>query len=297
MSSSAIATRRPFAGSIPASAGIGLRFRHHREVIDTRPAAAWFEVHAENYFGAGPTPAALDVIRRDYPLSLHGVGLSLGSADGLCQQHLERLREQIRRYEPGLISEHLSWSVVDGSYLADLLPLPMTEEALGIVCRNVERAQDHLGRQILVENPSSYLRYQHSTVPEWEFLAAVAQRTGCGILCDINNLYVSAQNHGWDARQYLHALPRQAVKEFHLAGHSLREFDSGAVIRIDDHGSPVCDAVWSLFAEALGRFGRLPTLIEWDTDVPAFSVLQAEAAAANDILGRCVTDCSRDYAA
>ena len=221
---------------IPVKAGIGLRFRHHQPVLDTRPAVAWFEVHIENYMGGGSAPHYLDAIRRDYPVSLHGVGTSLGSADGLDVAHLALLRSVVERVEPGLVSEHLSWSITGGTYLADLLPLPMTEEALSVVCRHVDEVQACLRRRILVENPSTYLRFSHSTIPEWEFLAQVAQRTGCGILCDVNNIYVSACNHGWDASTYLTSMPAAAVGEIHLAGHSVRPLDDRLVLRIDDHG-------------------------------------------------------------
>ena len=275
---------RDARGAVPAAAGIGLRFQHHRAVLDTLPAVAWLEAHTENYFGDGPSIRTLEAIRRDYPTSLHGVGMSLGSADGLDAHHLERVREVVHRIDPGLVSEHLSWSIAGGIYLADLLPLPMTEEALDVVCRNVQQMQDALQRRILVENPSSYLRYRHSTIPEWEFLAAVAQRTGCGILCDVNNIYVSACNHGWDASTYLAALPMQSVGEIHLAGHSVREIDGGQVLRSDDHGSRVAPQVWVLYRQALARFGPRPTLIEWDTNVPPLDVLLAEAAHAAELL-------------
>jgi len=276
----------PAPGPIPAEAGIGLRFAHHREVVETRPRIAWFEVHAENYLGGGPTPAMLERVRRDYPISLHGVGLSLGSAEGLSTDHLRRIRELVGRFDPGLVSEHLSWSVVGGNYLADLLPLPMTEEALDVVCANVDRAQHALGRRLLVENPSSYLRYRHSTIPEWEFLATVARRTGCGILCDVNNIFVSACNHGWSASDYLAALPPHAVREIHLAGHSERALEGGKTIRIDDHGSRVRAPVWDLFDEAVARFGPVPALIEWDTAIPPLDVLMAEARCAQGVLER-----------
>jgi uncharacterized protein (UPF0276 family) len=269
---------------IPASAGIGLRFPHHRAVLEERPAAAWFEVHPENYMGGGTPPSYLDAVRRDYPLSLHGVGLSLGSADGLDERHLSRLRQLIERIEPGLISEHLSWSATGGVHFAELLPLPLTEEALAVVCRNVEVTQDFLGRGILVENASSYLRYRHSTIPEWEFVAAVAARTGCGILCDVNNIFVSASNHGFDPLRYLRALPGERIGEIHLAGHTLRKFGDGRSIRIDDHGSRVGREVWALYAEAVTLFGRVPTLIEWDTDVPPLAVLLEEVAQAQSIM-------------
>jgi len=277
-------SERSGRGSIPAEAGIGLRFRHHGEVLETRPDAAWFEVHTENYMGGGSAPAVLDAIRRDYAISLHGTGLSLGSAEGLDVAHLARVREAVDRFEPVLVSEHLSFSVASGTYLADLLPLPMTEEALAVVCRNVAQAQDLLKRRILVENPSTYLRFRHSTIPEWEFLAQVAGRTGCGILCDVNNIYVSACNHGWRASSYLEALPPSAIGEIHLAGHSVRQIDAARTIRIDDHGSRVAPEVWTLYAEALARFGPVPTLIEWDTDVPPMTVLLEEAAHAGMLI-------------
>jgi uncharacterized protein (UPF0276 family) len=242
-------------------AGIGLRFSHHDAVVTEKPAIAWFEVHPENYMGGGKPIAYLERIRRDYPISLHGVGLSLGSADGLDAAHLDRLRRLADRIEPGLVSEHLSWSAIEDKHFPELLPLPLTEETLDVVCRNVEVMQGVLGRRILIENPSSYLRFRHSTILEWEFIAAVAQHTGCGILCDVNNIFVSAANHGFDPRQYLNALPPAAIGEIHLAGHRLRRFDDGRTIRIDDHGSRVCGEVWALYRDAIARFGRVPTLI------------------------------------
>jgi uncharacterized protein (UPF0276 family) len=275
-------------GPVPAKAGIGLRFQHHRAVLETAPAVAWMEVHTENYMGGGAPLACLDAIRRDYPIALHGVGLSLGSAEGLDAAHLERIRRVAERIEPALMSEHVSWSVADGNYLADLLPLPMTEEALAAVCRNVDEMQSVLKRRILVENPSTYLRFRHSVIPEWEFMAAVAARTGCGLLCDVNNIYVSAHNHGWDASAYLAALPSAAVGEIHLAGHSVRTVPGGGTLRIDDHGSHVSAEVWVLYLEALTRFGPVPTLIEWDNDVPALDVLVAEADHAGALLARAV---------
>jgi Uncharacterized protein conserved in bacteria len=268
-------------GDSPAGAGIGLRFQHHEQVLATRPAVPWLEVHTENYFGGGASARTLDRVRRDYPLSLHGVGLGLGNAEGIDMAHLGRVRDVVRRVEPGLVSEHVSWSSVAGTYLADLLPLPMTEEALDVVCSHVSRAQDFLRRQILVENPSTYLSFQHSTIPEWDFIATVAGRTGCGILCDVNNIFVSASNHGWDASEYIARLPKAAVREIHLAGHARRELPQGATLLIDDHGSRVSAAVWSLYEEALSRFGAVPTLVEWDNDVPALDVLLEEASRAS----------------
>jgi uncharacterized protein len=269
---------------IPKRAGIGLRFPHHQAVIACRPAVAWLEVHSENYLGGGAPLRDLETIRRDYPLSLHGIGLSLGSVDGLDAVHLERVAALAARIEPGLVSEHLTWSVSDGDYLGDLLPLPLTEEALDVVCDNVDRFQEALRRRILVENPSSYLHYRHSTIAESEFLFAVVRRTGCGILCDISNIFVSAANHGWDAHTYLAALPPAAIEEFHLAGSSVRPLSDGAALRIDDHGLPVDPAVWALFAEAVERFGPRPTLIEWDSNIPPLETLIAEADRASAVL-------------
>jgi uncharacterized protein (UPF0276 family) len=275
-------------GRIPARAGIGLRAPHVAEVQATRPLVAWLEVHAENYMGGGPSLRSLDQIRRDYPISVHGVGLSLGSAAGLDGRHLARLGRLVGRLEPALVSEHLSWSVAGGAYLNHLLPLPYTEETLSVLGRNVMRAQEHLGRVILVENPSSYLRFGHSTIPEPEFLAALVARTGCGLLCDVNNVFVSAHNFGLDAKAYLDALPAAAVREVHLAGHAANDVD-GRTILIDDHGAPVAAPVWTLYRYALGRFGPVPTLVEWDTTLPSLDVLLREAWAADACL-HAVTD-------
>jgi len=281
----------------PAAAGIGLRFAHHEAVVATRPPVPWFEVHAENYFGGGTNLRFLQAVRADYGVALHAVGVSLGSAQGIDAAHLERLCALVACIEPCLVSEHLSWSTVDGHYLTDLLPLPLTEEALGTVCANVDRVQSRLRRQILVENPSSYLRYRHATIPEWEFLAAVARRTGCGILCDVNNIFVSACNHGWNASAYLAALPEPLIGEIHLAGHSCRRLDDGRVIRVDDHGGPVAAEVWDLYQEALARFGPVPTLVEWDNNIPTLDVLLAEAAHAETILQALGTNVEQSIAA
>ena len=236
-------------------------------------------------WAAGRRCAYLDSIRRDYPISLHGVGLSLGSAEGLDV-------DSPGAYPPGRSSaSSRDWSpnIFPGAssavaYLADLLPLPMTEEALDLVCRHVEQTQALLQRQILIENPSTYLQYRHSSIPEWEFIAAVAARTGCGILCDVNNIYVSSCNHGWDPSAYLAALPADAIGEIHLAGHTVRRLENGYTLRIDDHGSRVAADVWALYDEALARFGPRPTLIEWDTNVPPLAVLLEEAAHADALL-------------
>ncbi|HEY2532289.1 MAG TPA: DUF692 domain-containing protein [Xanthobacteraceae bacterium] len=272
------------AHPVPAKAGIGLRFQHHQTVLEAPRAVAFMEVHTENYMGGGSPICTLEAMRRDYPVSLHGVGLSLGSAEGLDPVHLDRIRDVAARIEPALMSEHIAWSVSGGSYLADLLPLPMTEEALEVLCNHVDQMQAVLGRNILVENPSTYMQFRHSTIPEWEFMAAVAEHTGCGILCDVNNIYLSAKNHGWDASTYVAALPPNAIGEIHLAGHSIRELPDGGTLRIDDHGSRVIKEVWSLYEEALRRFGPVPTLIEWDTNVPPLDVLIEEACHADVLI-------------
>jgi uncharacterized protein len=264
--------KRGIAGAI----GVGLRAPHLAAFVADRPAIGWLEVHAENYMGGGAAPAQLDAIRCDYPLSLHGVGLSLGSADGLDEAHLLRLKNLVERYEPCRVSEHLAWSMAGGTYLNDLLPLPYTEESLAIVARHVARAQEVLGRKLFVENPSSYLRFRHSTIAEPDFLAELVRRTDCGLLCDVNNIYVSATNLGFDAACYLDALPPMAVGEIHLAGHA-EVMRSGAALLIDDHGSPVPPPVWALYGSALRRFGAVATLVEWDKNLPALPVLLDEA--------------------
>jgi uncharacterized protein len=268
-----VASRWP----VPACAGVGLRAQHHLYVLTETPRIGWFEVHSENYFAAGGVHVeALLKIRERYPLSLHGVGLSLGSVDPLNTEHLARLRRAVARFEPGLVSEHLSWSSFGGRFANDLLPLPYTEEALRHVARNIARTQEALGRQILIENVSSYLQFTGASMTEWEFVAGVAAEAGCGILLDINNVYVAAENHGFDTQRYLQGIPVGSVQEIHLAGHSRVQINGGSVL-IDTHGGPVSDAVWGLYAAAVARFGSIPTLVEWDTDLPSFEVLQAEA--------------------
>lgn len=267
-----------------AKIGVGLRAPHLAEILATRPAIGWFEVHPENYMGDGPALARLLAVRRDYPVSLHGVGLSLGSANGIDREHLGRLKAVVERVEPFLVSEHLSWSVADGRYLNDLLPLPYTEEALDVVSRNVTTAQDTLGRRILVENPSAYLRFRESTIAEPEFLAELARRTGCGLLCDVNNIFVNCTNFEADAADYLERVPREAVGEIHLAGH-FRSERQGRPLLIDDHGSAVCNEVWALYRRAIERFGLVPSLVEWDKNLPPLAALLAEARQAERAAG------------
>ncbi|MEJ1960103.1 MAG: DUF692 domain-containing protein [Gammaproteobacteria bacterium] len=269
-------------------AGIGLRAIHHQEVLARAPGVGWFEAHSENYFSrasplSGSPRTVLAGVRRNYPVSLHGVGLSIGSTDALDEQHLGEIVRLAKEIEPMLVSEHLSWASVGGRFANDLLPLPYTEEALQHMVSRVGQVQDALGRQLLVENVSSYLQFAHSQIDEWDFLAELARRSGCGLLLDVNNIYVSAMNHGFEALHYLHGIPRDCVREIHLAGHSIHTV-GGREIRIDTHSAPVCDAVWSLYAAALERFGPVPTLIEWDTDIPALDVLVAEAQKADRLL-------------
>jgi len=271
---------------VPAGAtgaGIGLRTPHIAEILATRPAVAFLEIHAENYMGGGPALAALQRLRCDYPFSLHGVGLSLGGSDPLDTRHLARLESLVARLEPVFVSEHLAWSAVDGAYFNHLLPLPYDEESLDTMCSRVARAQEALGRRILVENPARYLRFRHSPIPEPAFLGELARRTGCGVLLDVNNVYVSCRNFEEDSHAYLDALSADAVGEIHLAGHSTNDAD-GRTILIDDHGSRVAGPVWKLYAHALERCGPVPTLVEWDTNLPDLAVLLDEAAAAQRYL-------------
>jgi uncharacterized protein (UPF0276 family) len=269
---------------LPASAGVGFKPEHFDTIRRTRPRLGFFEVHAENYMGAGGLPhAQLSALRADFALSLHGVGLSIGGADDLNADHLARLRELCDRYQPDSFSEHLAWSSHGGDYLNDLLPLPYTDETLTQVCAHVAQVQDALGRQMLLENPSTYVLFEQSTIPETEFLAQVVRRTGCGLLLDVNNVFVSATNHRTDPLAYLSAFPLSAVAEVHLGGHDTEMLPSGPLL-IDAHGSPVADPVWSLYAHVLSRTGPLPTLIEWDNDLPPWSDLLAEAMRAQAML-------------
>jgi uncharacterized protein len=271
----------PATSNLPLSAGIGLRAPHVREVLTTRPEVPWFEVHSENYFAdGGPALAALDRLRGDYPVSLHGVGMSLGSTDPLDRHHVAKLKRLIARVEPAIVSEHLCWGAVGGRHFNDLLPMPFTDEALDHICMRVARVQDLLGREIAVENVSAYVAFRESTMTEAEFVANVARRTGCTLLLDVNNVYVNAVNHGFDADAYIAAIPPGAVAEYHLAG-----FETNGACLIDTHGAPVAADVWALYARTVARIGPRPTLIEWDTDLPAFAVLEGEARTAQRILG------------
>ncbi len=265
-----------------ATAGIGLRAPHYRAFVDGAPGVDWLEVHSENYFGDGGYDlGVLERVRERYPVSLHGVGLAIGAAsdgaacDARFERHLARLASLVDRVEPALVSEHLCWGALGARHFNDLLPLPYTREALAHVAARVARVQDRLRRRILIENVSSYVAFRASEMPELEFVAALAGRTGCAVLLDVNNVYVNARNHGFDAERAVDAMPDCDVAEIHLAGHSV-----GDDVLIDDHGSRVAPAVWSLYERAIARFGPVPTLIEWDTDVPPLSVLIEEAEAA-----------------
>ena len=269
---------------IPVQAGIGLRQPHLNQVLLEKPDIGWLEVHAENFFSAdGAHINTLEKIREDYPLSVHGVGLSLGTTDQLNLSHLQKLKTMIERFQPAQVSEHLSWGAVHGQYFNDLLPVPYTESSLRNFCDNVSRAQDFIGRQLLIENPSSYLEFRESEISEWEFYASLPKYTGCALLLDVNNFFVNSFNHGFHQHSYIEAVNPVDVKEIHLAGHAVKHFDEGTVL-IDDHGSLVNDEVWSLYSETLDKLGPKPTLIEWDTDIPDISVLLSEAQHADQRL-------------
>lgn len=266
-----------------ATTGIGLRAFHTEQILAEKPKVGFLEAHSENYFRIGGIPfEQLMKAREDYAISLHGVGLSLGSADGVSAEHLAKLAALAEQVKPVLVSEHISWSAADGKSVPDLLPLPMTKDALNSICANIAKVQDVLKRQILVENPSSYLAFADREMTEPEFIAAVLKRTGCGLLLDVNNIHVSAHNTGADALAYLDALPKDAAQEIHLAGYHVNE-TSGREIFVDAHNHPVYDAVWDLYRAALERLGDIPTLIEWDADLPPLSVLLNEAKKADDI--------------
>ena len=270
------------SGPVPAGAGIGLRSAHHEALVRERPAVGWIEVHTENYFhDGGPHLAALEKARELYPLSLHGVGMGLGSSDPLDRTHLAHVARAIARFEPTLVSEHACWGSHAGEHFNDLLPLPYTEEAVAYLAARVIQVQDVLGRQILIENLSCYLAFSSSRLTEWEFLAALVERSGCGLLLDVNNAYVNSVNVGLDARAFIDGLPSGAVQEIHLAGHTRRRVGERTLL-LDDHGSRVPEAVWQLYDHAIRRFGAVPTLIEWDTNLPELSVLAEEAAQAGN---------------
>ncbi|TCM87091.1 DUF692 domain-containing protein [Rhodovulum steppense] len=269
---------------LPNAAGVGFKPQHFAAIRETAARIGFFEVHAENYMGAGGLPhAQLTALRADFPISLHGVGLSIGGAGPLDADHLARLRALIDRYQPESFSEHLAWSSHGAEYLNDLLPLPYTGETLAIVCDHVDAVQQALGRRMLLENPATCVLFAQSTIPEVDFLSEISRRTGCGLLLDINNVFVSASNHRTDPRAYLADFPMDRVGEIHLGGHDSEDLPSGPLL-IDTHGSPVADPVWTLYAEVIARIGPRPTLVEWDNDLPDWPVLAAEADRAQAIL-------------
>jgi hypothetical protein len=265
-----------YSSGIPLRAGAGFKTAHFSSIDETRPDVGWFEVHPENYMVLGGSfHHYLTAIRENYPLSLHGVGLSLGSVDGVCKQHMSSLKKLIDRYEPDLVSEHLSWSRWQSTSLNDLLPVPYTHEAMNVFVRNIDTAQMALGKTLLIENPSSYLAFKDADYTESDFLVTLAKQSGAKILLDVNNVYVSAMNHGFDANTYIEAIPAELVGEMHLAGHRINHTEHGAIC-IDDHGSAVADPVWKLYEFTLEHIGIKPTLIEWDNHVPAWAVLYKE---------------------
>ena len=276
---------RGYAGPGARSVGVGFKAEHFEPIVETRPELGFFEVHAENYMGAGGPPhRRLDAIRERYPLSLHGVGLSIGSPGPLDRAHLNRLAAVARRFEPALVSEHLAWSTHEGAFLNDLLPLPYTHETLARVADHIDETQNALRRTILLENPSTYVVFAESTYEETDFLREIARRAGCGLLLDVNNVFVSATNHGRDLARYLADFPLPAVGEIHLAGFAEDTDDAGLPLLIDAHDSPVRDAVWSLYGDAVRRLGPTPTLIEWDNDLPSWPTLLDEARRAERVM-------------
>lgn len=281
--------------NLPARSGIGLKAQHYQDIIEHQPDVGWFEIHAENYMGdGGPPHAYLNKISETYPLSIHGVGLSLGSASGINAEHLGRFKTLIQRYQPAQISEHLSWSQHDNIFLNDLLPLPYTEEALHIFQKNIDHVQDTLNQKILIENPSAYIGFNNNTLEEPEFLNQLCQKTGCGLLLDINNIYVSAHNQEFSAHDYLLAIDDKNVKEIHLAGHATQTLSNNNTLKIDDHGSAICDEVWQLYDTFINKTQKTyPTLIEWDTNIPTINILLAEAQQAEKRMDKLLMELQR----
>jgi hypothetical protein len=272
----------PATNTLPCVAGIGLRAPHYDEVLETLPKLGWVEVHNENFFGGGAPLHTLLKVREHYPVSMHGVGMGLASTSPLDPAHLSALRHLCDVVQPAVVSEHLCWNSAEGMVINDLLPFPYTREALAHVAQRVEQVQEKLGRQLLVENLSSYLSFSHSEMSEGEFLAELTRRTGCGILFDVENLYVNVRNLGVDAVAFIKAIPHEAVKEYHLAGYSVRD---GCLV--DTHNHPIYPEVWELYEYVLSQIGPRSTLIEWDADIPALSVLMGEAAKAQQRMESC----------
>ena len=286
------------AHAITGLAGTSFKPQHLKTILSGPKPRGFFEVHAENYMGAGGPPhRALETIRQSRPVSLHGVCMSIGAPQPLDAAHLKRFRDLVRRYQPALVSEHLAWSTHERVYHNDLLPLPLTEATMTTVADHIDEVQEAIGRPLLIENPSTYVLYRESTMSETDFIRAVARRAGCGLLLDVNNVFVSATNHGFSALQYLADFPLAAVGEIHLAGHAEERDDEGDPLLIDSHDRPVADAVWALYETVIARTGPIPTLIEWDSETPEWPRLEAEAAAAQALLDRAGSIAGRSHAA
>jgi uncharacterized protein (UPF0276 family) len=290
-STASTSTLRFPSHSIDGLAGTSFKHEHLAAILADGRQRGFFEVHAENYMGAGGPPhRALEAVRRDHPLSLHGVCMSIGGMQPLDAAHLQRFRNLVERYEPALVSEHLAWSTHETTYFNDLLPLPYTAATLARVCDHIDQVQTAIRRPILLENPSTYVAFVESTMSETEFIRQIAVRTGCGLLLDVNNVFVSATNHGFSALDYLSDFPLWRAGEIHLAGHAAQTDDEGELLLIDSHDGPVADAVWKLFDIVIARCGAIPTLIEWDSKIPDWPILRTEAAAAQQILDRHAAD-------
>jgi uncharacterized protein len=270
---------------LPNAAGIGLRLQHLTEVVATRPAVAWLEIHPENFLANPHATELLTELSRQYPISVHTVGISIGSSDGIDRAHLQRLRAFVDRIDPVMVSGHLAWSTNDGMYLNDLLPLPYDEEALRTVASHLDEVQEVLGRPYVIENPSSYVAFSTSTMTEVEFLNEIVHRTGCQLLCDVSNVYLSAHNMGYDPYPFIDDLPASAIRELHLGGFTSEEDEAspGATLLVDTHASTIAQPVWELYDYALRRFGRKPTIVEWDTDIPSLATLVGEADRADTV--------------
>ncbi len=281
--------------AIVGQAGTSFKHEHLPAIMADGKSRGFFEVHAENYMGAGGPPhRALETIRQDNPVSLHGVCMSIGGPQPLDREHLGRFKSLVERYEPALVSEHLAWSTHENTFFNDLLPLPYTNETLSRVCAHIDEVQEEIGRPILLENPSTYVIFRESTMSETDFIRAIARMTGCGLLLDVNNVFVSATNHGFSALDYLSDFPLAKVGEIHLAGHAEQADDEGELLLIDSHDGPVADAVWKLYEIVIQKCGPVPTLIEWDSNIPDWPVLKAEATAAQRILDQYVGFSSLD---
>lgn len=271
---------------LPSRAGVGLKAQHIDAILSSKADIGFFEVHAENYMGAGGMPhAQLHAIRENYPISVHGVGMSIGNSTRIDPDHLARFKAVVDQYQPAMVSEHLAWSTHDDVFYNDLLPVPYTDETLSQVVSHIDEVQNFIGRQLLIENPSTYVTFTESTWAEFDFMAAIAERSGCGLLFDVNNVFISATNHNFSPKDYIDSYPLHLVQEIHLAGHAGDRDDDGQALLIDAHDRKVCDNVWELYAHTLSKTGPLPSLVEWDNDVPEWSVLAEEARKTEIILG------------